>query len=328
MTILLTGGTGKTSLQLAPLLTQASKPFLLTSRRGPASFPADLQAHAVTFDFTDESTYENPFKAAKEPITAVYLVAPEVADPSPPEIAFINFAVERGVKRFVQLGGGTAVPGGPFFGGAWQRMLDLGFQSTVLKATWFNGKSSHVAYLHKPFIQTGRGITFNEVEYMVQYSRVDDHLENFIQEYWGFNESIRKEGKIYSAVGDGKSYYQSTKDIARVAFKALTSSIPPPGEFEILGPEPLSYDDIASIFTKVLGRKIEHVRLTPDERKKQHLARGLPEHYADLLVWLETYTAEGNEERPGKWKDDIERYTGQKPQRFEDWLKENRTAFE
>ena len=55
-------------------------------------------------------------------------------------------------------------------------------------------------------------------------------------------EPIR-EGKIFSATGDGKIPFVSAEDIARVAQRLLTDEKPHNTDYVILGPELLSYDE-------------------------------------------------------------------------------------
>ncbi|KAK9241534.1 hypothetical protein V1506DRAFT_517935 [Lipomyces tetrasporus] len=71
MAVLLTGGTGKTSVPM-----QGAKiPFLLASRRGEAAAPSGMPA--TKFDWLDSSTFENSFQHKspdREGISAVYLL--------------------------------------------------------------------------------------------------------------------------------------------------------------------------------------------------------------------------------------------------------------
>ncbi|KAI5203000.1 hypothetical protein E4T38_05290 [Aureobasidium subglaciale] len=98
MTILLTGGTGKTTLRLAALLQHANIPFLSTSRRGPSasSFPT------VKFDWDDSITWSATF--IHSIISAVYLTSGELSDPSSEINKFIDFAKEKGVKSTAEMG--------------------------------------------------------------------------------------------------------------------------------------------------------------------------------------------------------------------------------
>ena len=143
MTVLLTGGTGKTSVRIARFLQDAKVPFVLASRKAEAG-GAPSGMPAVKFDWQDSSTFENPFQHksldGKKSISAVYLVAPEVADPTSCMTAFVDLAAKKhGVKRFVLLAGSTAVKGGWHVGKVWQHLDDVGVEYCVLMPTWFMG---------------------------------------------------------------------------------------------------------------------------------------------------------------------------------------------
>jgi uncharacterized protein YbjT (DUF2867 family) len=139
MAILLTGGTGKTSLHLASLLQQANIPFLLTSRRGPSA----SSLPTVKFDWNDETTWINAFThqfPESEKITAIYLLSGELAEPAPLLNKFIDLANnEYGVKRFVLCSGSTAEIGGSYHGKIWQKLHDEKLEYCVLRPSWFMG---------------------------------------------------------------------------------------------------------------------------------------------------------------------------------------------
>lgn len=107
MTILVLGGRGTTSSHVFALLSAAKDPFLIASRSDDPNTPY-VQAK---FDWLDASTYANPFEVATNSglgsITGTYVVAPPILDMVPPMKAFIDFARERGVKRFVLLSAST-----------------------------------------------------------------------------------------------------------------------------------------------------------------------------------------------------------------------------
>ena len=56
--------------------------------------------------------------------------------------------------------------------------------------------------------------------------------------------TIQKEGKIYSACGDGKAAFISTTDIAAVAFRALTDEKTHNTDYAIGGAELLTHDEV------------------------------------------------------------------------------------
>jgi nucleoside-diphosphate-sugar epimerase len=146
MSILLTGGTGKTATALVPYLESSKTPYLLTSRSTSTS------PNTVQFDFTVPSTYSNPFDLANNngsPIKAIYLVLPMQA-PNAVEVTknFIDFALnEHDVKRFVLLGATNVVKGGPGpHAGVWDYLSALNeegkVEATILRCTWFLGMCS------------------------------------------------------------------------------------------------------------------------------------------------------------------------------------------
>lgn len=135
MTILLTGGTGKTSSRIAAIFKQQGTPTLIASRSGPGIYGFA----GCKFDWMDESTYGNPFTQASH-ITAIYLVGPMILDKSPPVKKFIDYSVEQGVKRFVLLSASALEPGGPSEGTIHQYLIDRKVEYSVLRPTWFMGK--------------------------------------------------------------------------------------------------------------------------------------------------------------------------------------------
>lgn len=139
MSILVTGGTGKTATPLAHLLHAANIPFLLASRKG--DFPAPYKG--VKFDWHDPTTFENPFVADPN-IEKIYIVVPFATggDASNSLLAvqpFLDLAVKKGVKRFVLLSGSAAEKGGPAMGKVHEYLHELGLDYCVLRPSWFMG---------------------------------------------------------------------------------------------------------------------------------------------------------------------------------------------
>jgi hypothetical protein len=82
---------------------------------------------------------------------------------------------------------------------------------------------------------------------------------------------------------------------------------------------------IAAKLTDALGRTIEHVKISEGEKVQRFLDAGFPEHYGKFLAYLEASSAKGIEER---MNDVVENVTGRPPQKFDEWVAENRAAFE
>ncbi|KAK0189537.1 hypothetical protein F5146DRAFT_1122100 [Armillaria mellea] len=109
--------------------------------------------------------------------------------------------------------------------------------------------------------------------------------------------TIKEQNTILSASADGKIGFISADDIADLAVSTLTDEKSHNTDYILTGPELLSYDDVAAIFSEVHGRKITHTRITVEELKKRYLAFGLPEDYAEMLSSLDDLNANGVEER-------------------------------
>lgn len=143
MTTLLLGGRGKTASRISWLLHAANISFLIASRSTSASSPFTQ----ATFDWLDEESYANPFiKTTHEgiaPITTAYLVPPPIFDLAPPMVKFVDYARNRGVKRFVLLSASTIEKGGPAMGQVHEHLAGLtGIEYAVLRPTWFMGEQT------------------------------------------------------------------------------------------------------------------------------------------------------------------------------------------
>jgi uncharacterized protein YbjT (DUF2867 family) len=135
---------------------------------------------------------------------------------------------------------------------------------------------------------------------------------------------IRFENAITSAGGNGKLGAVDPWDVAAVAKSALTT----PGHeniaYELTGPELLSFGDMAAVFAKVMGRPIQHAKISEAEQGEVFAKMGIPKYAADGLV--ETFSLI----RAGRFAyltNDIEKVTGRKPRSFETWVREHITAF-
>jgi len=246
MTILVTGGTGKTGSILSRLLKEANQSVLIASRGGIAPHPYK----AVKFDWFDDKTFENPFKADSN-IDRVYLVLPMVFDRLDVVKPFVDVAISKGVKRFVLL---TATVRNRTM--ELQKYLsDIKVEYTELRPTWFQQNFGTLFY-----------------------------------------HSIREQNEIFSVAKDGRIPFISAEDIAQAAYDALVSQKRPNKDYFIVGPELFSYDEVAELFTEILGRKITYRRISVDEGKKKYIGFGIDPEYAEWLAKNESEVASGTEE--------------------------------
>ncbi|KAI0849457.1 NAD(P)-binding protein [Daldinia vernicosa] len=280
MSILLTGGSGKTAPRVAALLAADKRPYLLGSRQGPS---AGSDGHpTVKFDMSDESTWTKPFESTQ--IKAVYMMEPRISEPWVPMNKFVDLAKKQGVNRFVLCAGNSATIGKDGMGRVWEHLIKSGVDYCVLRPSWF--------------------------------------MENLIEPGLAF--TIGKLNKIFTAAQDGKIPFISADDIAEVAYHALTDEKSYNSDLRILGPENLTYDQIAETLSKVLGRKIEHVKLDEAGRIDILVQAGLSEYFARFLTRLEVMASQDFEKGTSN---DVERVTGHPPQSFEKFAEENKAIW-
>lgn len=215
------------------------------------------------------------FEDALDGIGAVYLVAP-IGDPAPLVAMqpFIDLALERNVERFVLLSASMIEAGGPLMGTVHAYLAAHAPAWTVLRPSWF--------------------------------------MQNFSEQQ--HRETIRAEGRIYSATGDGRVPFIDAADIAAVAVEALTAVSFVGGDLVLTGPALLSYDEVAKQITAACGRPITHHRLTASELADRFAAAGMPHDFAQALAAMDTAIAGGAEQRLTRA---VEAITGRWPGPFE-----------
>lgn len=143
MTILLTGSAGKTASALAELLTPEYK-IVVASRRPSA----DAKHSTTRFDWLDDTTWSNVFThpdAQASPISAVYLVVPDLPEARANVIRFVRLCMSHGVRRFVLLSAWENAEGGALLGGVHSELKALGesegIEWAVLRPHFFMGWS-------------------------------------------------------------------------------------------------------------------------------------------------------------------------------------------
>ncbi|KAF7427994.1 hypothetical protein PC9H_007212 [Pleurotus ostreatus] len=256
MAILVTGGTGKTGTRLAQLLLAAGHSVYVTTR-SVGKVQSPLKG--VKFDWLDSSTKDAPFKAAaanNEQIEAVYLVGPPIADMASVLNPFIDLAIEKGVTRFVLLSASQVTKGQPPMGVVQEYLDTLKVDYCTLRPSWFH--------------------------------------ENFLVPH-NFRPLVN-EDQIVSAAEDGRIPWISSDDIADAAFNALTSEQIEERDLLVVGPELLTYEQIAAMFTEVLGRKISFKRVSQEGMSQHLLQHEFHPGVTEMLSALDLIVATGGEE--------------------------------
>ncbi len=148
---------------------------------------------------------------------------------------------------------------------------------------------------------------------------------SFFQNYLGYTETIKNQNAFYAPLGDGKISLVDVRDIAAVAVVALTEEGHAGKKYAVTGGESLSNNDIAEIFSNILGREIKYFDVPEERARKQMLEAKMPAWMVDAVMELNEIGKAGYlaETRPT-----IEEITGRKPIKFRRFAEENKGIFQ
>ena len=139
-----------------------------------------------------------------------------------------------------------------------------------------------------------------------------------------FDAAGIKTGKLPSVFRDGRINLVDPRDVAEVAARTLVGPAHDGQTLEFGGPEALSWDDVAATFTRVLGRRVEHVRVDDATFEAGVQQAGLPEFV------IEAITSTAAAARAGKSEvtdDVVRRVLGRRGSTLTDWIGRHRDAF-
>jgi uncharacterized protein YbjT (DUF2867 family) len=136
--------------------------------------------------------------------------------------------------------------------------------------------------------------------------------------------SIKAEGVVRSATGDGKIPFIHSDDIAAVAIVALTTREHDGETLAITGPEALSYGEMTAKIAAAIGKPIRFQAISEEqERDKMREYGDSPEVVA---AHLSIYRGI-REGQLACVTDEVERVLQRKPITFDQWVRENMEAF-
>jgi len=218
-TFIIGGDTGNIGSILAKIFHEHGTPFVVGAR-DPSRAPGHYKS--VAFNWNDPTTFENPFKADPT-VDRVYFTAPPAFKPLPIAKPFLDYAVSKGVKRFVFVGASSfkCDANGPLTSPIWHYLANLGLGYVILQPTWFTGGSRLSS------VVGGQADSYPP--------------ENFFTFH---THTIKNAGYFFSVKEDARIPLVSVKDVAEVAADYLTKEESLDGGLLILGPELLTYDEV------------------------------------------------------------------------------------
>jgi uncharacterized protein YbjT (DUF2867 family) len=138
--------------------------------------------------------------------------------------------------------------------------------------------------------------------------------------------SIRTENRFCSCVGDTKFAKVDTRDVGAVAVVCLTADGHQGKTYQVDGPRPLTYAQMADILSDAVGRRIQYVDMGGEEYVEFLRRGGVPDWLAEefFLIYGQGPIRAGGASTA---TDTVERLTGRAPRTFEAWAREHADAF-
>jgi uncharacterized protein YbjT (DUF2867 family) len=147
---------------------------------------------------------------------------------------------------------------------------------------------------------------------------------SFMTNAYQWMGSIKGEGVVYNAMGEGLTAPIDPEDIAAVAVHLLT--VPALGQtvFEVTGNILLSEAGKAAILAKYIGKPIRIIDVPPEQAAEGLKANGIPPHVARAVAQSFEAIRAG---RAAHVTDTVERITGRPPHTFEHWAQQHAARF-
>jgi uncharacterized protein YbjT (DUF2867 family) len=153
------------------------------------------------------------------------------------------------------------------------------------------------------------------------FLRPNSFMQNFVTFYGG---AIKKEGKIFLPLGTGKVSYVDARDVASCAAAVFLGGAHEGKIYRLTGPEALGVAQIAEIFAKTLGKKVEYVDEKDEATKKRMEEVGMPEWMVSAMLELHAANKAGKNEDVTR---DVENLTNKKATSFEQFAKDYAGVF-
>ncbi len=277
---------GNIGTPVATQLAKAGHEVTLTVR-SPESNPSwdALKIRQVAFDINDIKSMESALKGAD----AFFSLTPLVQNMVESGINAARAAKNAGVKRIVRSSAAGAGPNAGIELGRWHFEVEKAVEST--------------------------GIPFTILRPM-------NFMQNFLN--FGNPQAIKGQNAFYAPLGSAKLSLIDTRDVSAIAVKCLTTPGHEGRRYELTGGEALSNQEVAGIFSEVLGRTINYVDVPEAAATEGMTKAGMPAWLVKLLTEL---NAIGKAGYLAAISPDAEKVLGRKPTTFRQFVNDHRTVF-
>ncbi|WP_392966235.1 NmrA family NAD(P)-binding protein [Streptomyces sp. LN245] len=137
--------------------------------------------------------------------------------------------------------------------------------------------------------------------------------------------SIKENGTIALPFGTGRTSPVAVDDVARVLATVLRDPAPHIGQvYELTGPCSVDMTELATEFSRALGREVSYVDLPPQRWEEQLPKLGLPPHVVQHIITMAKLHRDNRYDRA---TDGVERVTGVPPQSIEAFVAARRDFY-
>jgi uncharacterized protein YbjT (DUF2867 family) len=136
--------------------------------------------------------------------------------------------------------------------------------------------------------------------------------------------SIRATNRWCGSAPHGGNALIDSADVVDAAIAVLSDPSKRGQNHVLTGPFPLTWPEVATRLTQVLGRPIHYDAVSTEERREQLEAKGLAQWRVDLLLGLDEINRSDIYAMP---TDTVRQLTGRPPRMVEEYIERNRAAF-
>jgi uncharacterized protein YbjT (DUF2867 family) len=281
-----TGATGHVGSQVVASLGQAGIPCRALVRTPErADDLRGYDADIVIGDFGEPESLDDALRG----VSAALLVAPPGPQQVALETAFIDAAARAPLPpHLVKIASIGAAPDAPYLFGR----------------------------THGEIIQTLRG---SGLPHTVLAPN------GYLQNLEAHAVSIACDGVLTMPGGDAVISQIDVRDVAAAAAAVLIDPAGHAGQtYELTGPAPLSYADIAEVFSRVVGRTVRYVDVPVEQARAAMVGDGMPAWLVDALLDLSAFYRTG---AASVVTGDVQRLTGREPRSIEDFVRDHPAVF-
>lgn len=131
------------------------------------------------------------------------------------------------------------------------------------------------------------------VPFWDQHARIEDHLwrsgleavvlrpSTYASNLLASAESVTAVGRLFAPAGSAPIAFVDPRDVAAVAVTALLDPVHDGHTYTLTGPESLTFEQVASRWSQIVGRPVEYVDIPDDAARASMIGIGIPPWIAD-----------------------------------------------